>query len=178
VVVRCDQLLGHGHGDRRLADATSPDDGDKALLRQLSHEPLHDLAAADDPRERSRQVVGALDRGRPRRATHRALSQHNRCDEAITATRNIGQVATARLAVAERPSHGSDMDFEIALLNVDAGPDARDQLVLGDQVAGPLEQRAQDVERAAAKPNGLVSLQQQLPGRKETKGPKRERPLD
>ena len=81
----------------------------------------------------------------------RALSQHNRCDEAIAATRNIGQVATARLAVAERPSHGGDMDLEVALLDVDAGPDARGQLVLGDQVAGALDQGGQDLERAAAK---------------------------
>jgi hypothetical protein len=83
----------------------------------------------------------------------------------------------ARLAVAERPSQGGDMDSEVALLDVDAGPDARDQLVLGDQVAGALDQRAEDAERAAAKPDGSVSLQQQLPGRKQPKGPERERPL-
>jgi AcrB/AcrD/AcrF family len=62
------------------------------------------------------------------------------------------------LAVAERPSHGGDMDSEVALLDVDAGPDARDQLVLRDQFAGPLDHRAQDVERAAAKPDGRWSL--------------------
>ena len=59
---------------------------------------------------------------------------------------------------------------------MDAGPDARGQLVLGDQVAGALDQGGQDLERAAAKPDGSVPLQQQQPGRKQPKGPERERP--
>lgn len=69
------------------------------------------------------------------------------------------------------------MDPEIALLDVDARPDSSDEFVLCGEFAGPLDQRAQDVERAAAKPDGAVSLQQQLPGRKQTKGSERERPL-
>jgi hypothetical protein len=68
------------------------------------------------------------------------------------------------------------MDSEVAIPDVDAGPHARDQLVLGDQVAGALDQGGQDVERAAAEPDGSVPLQQQLPGRKQPKGPERERP--
>jgi AcrB/AcrD/AcrF family len=89
----------------------------------------------------------------------------------------VDDVAIARLAVAERPSHGGDMDSEVALLDVDAGPDARDQLVLRDQFAGLLDHRAQDVERAAAKPDGSVVSSSSSSCRAGTSARPRRRPV-
>ena len=69
------------------------------------------------------------------------------------------------------------MDPEVALLDVGVGPDAGNQLVLRHQLAGPLDQHDQDIERAAAEPDRSVGFQQQLLGRKQTEKPERKRPL-
>ena len=50
------------------------------------------------------------------------------------------------------------------------GPDASDEVGLGDQFARALDQRRQDVERAATETNRRFAFQQQLLRRKKAEG--------
>jgi hypothetical protein len=101
------------------------------------------------------------------------LGEDDRCHEAIAAPRNIGNVSTTWLAVAERPSKPKDVDLEITLLDGRVGPDARHELVLGNQLARALDQRCQDLEGTAAETNGDFTFQQKLLRRKEAEGTER-----
>ena len=53
------------------------------------------------------------------------------------------------------------MNSEIAFIDSHVGPDSSDELVLAQQSSRPSQQRDQDVERATAKSNRRISVQQQ-----------------
>lgn len=63
------------------------------------------------------------------------------------------------------------MDLEIAFLDKSVGPKPGHQLALADQLAGALNQREQDVQRAAAETKGFAGLQQEPLSRKRRNGP-------
>src|SRR5258708_13540898 len=86
---------------------------------------------------------------------------HHGGDEPIAPTGHGRDVAVALLAVAQRASQGGDLHLEIAFLDEDVGPDPGHQLALADQVAGPLDQRHQNVERPAAETKRPVPLQEE-----------------
>ena len=83
----------------------------------------------------------------------------DRSNQGVTLPGNRRDIATAATAVAEPAPEGTDLEFEIAVLDKNAGPDPRDQLVLANHVAGALGQRDQDIERAAAEADGAVAFQ-------------------
>jgi hypothetical protein len=60
---------------------------------------------------------------------------------------------------AQSPAQRADLEFEIALLDNGVGPDAGDQIVFADHLAQVLDQSDQNVQGAAAKPNGLFAFQ-------------------
>src|SRR5258708_21516739 len=73
---------------------------------------------------------------------------------------NGDDVTIAALAVAECSAQGTDLDLQVGLLDEGLRPDARDQFVLADHVAGALDQKDENVEGAAAEPHLSVALKQ------------------
>src|SRR6266849_2267190 len=86
---------------------------------------------------------------------------HHRGDEPVAPTGHGSDVAVALLAVAQRASHCGDLHLQIALLDQGVGPNPGQQFALADQVAGPLDQCHQNVERPAAETKRPVSLQEE-----------------
>ena len=93
------------------------------------------------------------------RATHRR-------DERVAATGNVGDVAGPFAPVPERLSKAGDMDAESALFHVDVGPDPLDQISLGNDLSGAIDQRNEDVKRATADLKRLISSLHEPFGRK------------
>src|ERR1700722_11491856 len=74
------------------------------------------------------------------------LRSPERSNEAISAPKNTHQVAGARLAIAQGPSHKRDLSYEITLNGGKASPDTSEQFLLGDDLARALNQNDQEVE--------------------------------
>ncbi len=66
------------------------------------------------------------------------------------------------------------MDPQGALVDDRVGPDAADELVLENRLAGALDQGDQDIERAAAEPQRLPVVKHQLLRGDQPKRPKGE----
>jgi hypothetical protein len=169
------QLIGHGEGDRRLADAAWSGDRDEAPLRQLRHDHADDGGASNHACERDGEVVRELRWSGRRGRGLWPRQRRDRRDEAIAAAGNGRYVAIARLAIAEGPAQRGHMDAEIAFLDEGVGPDAGDQLVLADQLTGALDQDGEDVERAATESQRLFAFEQELLRRKQAEGTERDR---
>jgi hypothetical protein len=95
-----------------------------------------------------------------------------RRDEAIAAAGHIDDI-TGRLAgIAERLAQRCDMEAQAALVDIDVGPDALDQLSLVDDFTGAPGQEDEDIERAAADMKRRALLLQEPGLRKQSKWPK------
>ncbi|MFZ1427917.1 MAG: hypothetical protein WAS21_14210 [Geminicoccaceae bacterium] len=104
------QGVGDGDRDSRLADTTGPDNGDEALADHLGGKCGHGLGTADHACERHWQFLPCLDLVELRiGAEHGAAS--DRCDKAVAAPRNVGDVALAALAIAERAPQRGNVDL-------------------------------------------------------------------
>src|SRR6185295_13954731 len=173
VFVSADHSLGDSEGNRGLADTSGPDHRHQPLPRQSRDKCLDVLLAADDPRHRERQVVL---RGRERRSRPgpRWLLDAYRRDEIVAPTDNGGDVTMAALTVAERSAQGTDLDLQVGLFDEGLRPDARDQFVLADHLAGALDQKGQNVEGAAAEPHRPIALKQKPLVGKEQERAKRD----
>jgi hypothetical protein len=99
---------------------------------------------ADEARQRLRQVVSSL--GPRRRGGARGNHRQREPVAAAGARRDR--------AGAERLAQRGDLHLQVVLLDDDVGPHLGDQVVLGDELAGARDQRAQHVERAAAQRDG------------------------
>jgi hypothetical protein len=82
--------------------------------------------------------------------------------EAVSAPGNRCYVVFIRLSVAERLSKGGNVHAQVTLFDCRVGPNPSDQLFLCDQLTGALDQDNQDVERATAKPEQLVTFEQKV----------------
>jgi hypothetical protein len=78
-------------------------------------------------------------------------------DEVVAASRHSDDVAAAVLAIPEGPAQSADLDLQIGFFNKAFRPDARDQFVLADHLAGALDQKDKN-EGAAAEPHRPVAL--------------------
>jgi hypothetical protein len=67
---------------------------------------------------------------------------------------------------------------EITLIDSDVWPDASEQFLLGDELAGALNQDNQEVERTSADVNGGISLKQEMRRGSQTKRPKPDLAVD
>ncbi|MEY9705613.1 hypothetical protein ABIF50_008175 [Bradyrhizobium diazoefficiens] len=95
-----------------------------------------------------------------------------RRDEAIAAAGHIDHI-TGRLAgIAERLAQRCDMEAQAALVDIDVGPDALDQLSLVDDFTGAPGQEDEDIERAAADMKRRALLLQEPGLWKQAKWPK------
>ena len=81
----------------------------------------------------------------------------------------------AALAVAEGAAQGADLNLQIRFFDEGLRPDAGDQFLLADHLAGAFDQSGQNVEGAAAEPHRLVALEQEPLRRKEPERAKRDR---
>jgi hypothetical protein len=165
------KFLEHGprrlEPEARLADAAGPHERDQPVVaQQLAHFPQLGLAA-DEIRHRRRQVGRDVPRrrrraGRGRQCAPLGIERPHLAREAVAAQRH-GENEAAILA--ERLAQGGDLHLDVAFLDHGAGPDAREQLLLGDELALGLDQNEQHVERPGAERNGRITeAQLPLPG--------------
>ncbi len=140
------QRVGDRHGDRRLADAARPDDGDEALRQELCSQRGDGLRPADQQprgrRERLRLRRPGADSGRAV-----AVRAPDRRGEGVAAAGNVDDVFVR--ALPQRLPQGGDLHPKIGFLDDDVRPDAFDQLPPAHDLARPVDQRDQDVKRAA-----------------------------
>src|SRR5262249_35653749 len=90
---------------------------------------------------------------------------------------NTGDVSAAGLAVAQHSSERSDLDFEVALVDDDVGPDASHELLLAHKLTRALDQHVQDFQSPSADPHGSFAFQQELLCRKEAERAERRHAL-
>ena len=148
-----------GDGDRHcgFADPTRTGNRQEAAPDQLLCQPGDDTVAADDARERSRQIAGVGDPGR--RGGWRQLARHRR-DKSVASAREVGDVALAGTAIPERFAQRRNMDSQGGLFDDRVGPSPGDQFLFRDRLAGALEERSQNIERAAAEAHRFPVLGQ------------------
>ncbi len=119
-----------------------------AMERQSVRDLLDDLLPPDHLRERRgkgarrQDVDGWLRGGRDRLG--------ERGDEAIAAPGHVDDVAGGFAGIAQHLAQRRDVEAQAALVDIDVGPDALDQLSLVDDFAGTLGEENQDIEGAAA----------------------------
>ncbi|MGY4451860.1 hypothetical protein ACVWZR_006520 [Bradyrhizobium sp. i1.3.1] len=137
-----------GDGDGGLADAAGADHRHEAMQRKPVRYLLDDLLPSDHFRERRGKGTGRCNvhgglSGRRSRVSERG-------DKAVAAAGHIDDI-TGRLAgIAQRLAQCRDVEAQAALVDIDVGPDALDQLSLVDDFAGALGEEDQNIERAAA----------------------------
>ena len=137
-------------GDRHcgLADPAWTDNREEPAPDQLLRQPRDDTVAADDAREQCRQIAGLGHPGRRGGCRQRVLARH-RCDKGVTSAREVGDVALAGAAIAERFAQRRNMDPEGGLFDDRVRPSPGDQLLFRDRLAGALDERNQNIERTA-----------------------------
>ena len=96
------QVMCNGDRDRRLADATSADDGDKARSGQVGRQLQDIIIPADDSAQAAGKVGVRKIGGGGRRHLGRAASTRDRRDEAIALSGEGRNISRAVLSVAER----------------------------------------------------------------------------
>jgi hypothetical protein len=172
------QLVRGREGDRRLPDPPRPGDRDEARLAYPAYDRVDEGGAADHAGQRSGQGVQPAQGGA-------GLSWHGGCvrhveggDEPVAAPWDILDVAQAALPVAERPAQGRDVDAQVALLDENVRPNLGDDLLLGHELARPLDEGDEDGEGAAAERDGLAGLEQREATGEEAIRAERNRPLD
>ena len=147
--------LCHGRGDRGLPDAARPDDGEQPAPGELLDEGRDDAIPADDPRQRTRDVVAA-DRGRRSLDSRVIALAAGGSHENVAAAGNIGDETVAALAVAQGLAQRGDVHTERGFVHDGVGPGTRHQLVLANGLTCAFHQGDEDVERAAADAQRLV----------------------
>src|SRR5712692_4352360 len=115
--------------------------------------------------------------GRRRLRRSGLVSDRDPRDEPVTLPRARLQIAAAVPPVTKGPPQGGDLELQISFDDVGAGPDAGDQLFLADKLAGSLEERDQDFQRATAETNRRLAVEQEPPAGKQAEGAEREAAL-
>ena len=159
MLIGLDLPVRHSDSERGLADPAWSYERDQTLVWQSPRERADDIAATDHPPENARQVVLALCRGNGlRRSLSGTLCDRDRGYKTVPAPGNVNQIP---IAAAQRSAECRDVDFEVALLDKGAGPDAGHEVVLADEFAGMLHERDQNIERPAAETDRIVAFKHQ-----------------
>ena len=74
----------------------------------------------------------------------------------------------------ESALHRADLNLQISFFHKCLWPDARCQCLLGDHLAGTVNQSGEDVESTTTEPHGLVTLEQEPPRRDEPEDAERD----
>lgn len=120
------------------------------------------MIAADDAREKSGEIVAWPGFSGRRRRQRLPLRRYWR-NKAVSASRDIGQIAIAPTAIAQNFADGGDVDPQVSVLDERVGPDAGNDFFLGDNFPRPLDQGGQDFECPAAEVERLLAFEQKLP---------------
>jgi hypothetical protein len=67
---------------------------------------------------------------------------------------------------------------EVTLIDSNARPDTSEQFLLGNELAGALNQDNQKIERTSADVNGRIGFKQEMRRRPQTKRPKPDRAVN
>src|SRR6185369_13711153 len=151
----------HSEAERRLADPARAVDRYELMLGQQRLDGFDIELSADDA------VRTPQRRGRP--------SQWRRCDcrdrsgKGVTAPRDGNDVTGAVLSVREHSAQSCDLDAKTAFFDDHSRPDPREQLPLGDYLAGALDESDEDVELMAAYGDRCLTLQQATFGGEQPK---------
>jgi hypothetical protein len=89
-----------------------------------------------------------------------AAQLSDRRDKAIAAPEYRGDISVAGLAIRQGTSQRANTDLEIAFIDESLGPDLRNQLRLGHDLARAFHKSHQEVEGATGDTDGLVIFQQ------------------
>ncbi len=149
VAVAVRELLRDSQCDRGLADAAWTGDRDEVPLRHALHEGVYRDVAPDDPHGRGRAA------GRPRRACRSDSNlfirrARERRYEAVAAAGHVEDVSSRAWIITQCLAQRRDVDPERGVIDVEVRPDTGNEVFLADQLACPLNQGKQDLERAAA----------------------------
>src|SRR5258707_15775443 len=115
--------------------------------------------------------------GRRRLRRSGLVSDRDPRDEPVTLPLARLQIAAAVPPVTKGPPQGGDLELQISFCDMGARPDAGDQLFLADKLAGSLEERDQDFQRATSETNRRLAVEQEPPAWKQAEGAERERPV-
>src|SRR3982074_3558293 len=83
----------------------------------------------------------------------RACGTQNRGDKTVAAARHIGHIAHARSPLPKRLAQRQDMKAKAALIDHKVRPHFCDQLLLADYFGRALDERDENIESSATKPN-------------------------
>ena len=155
-------------GDCRLADPSCAGQGDVPLLDQQIGNVRHVSFAPDDAAQQWRPGQGQRFGKRQIVIDLGDAGLHIR-DEFVAPAGHGRDVDGLDLRIAKRATQARHIDLEIAVMDEDARPGGRHQLILADQFAAALHQKLQKFERASAQSYGSPVEKKQLPARNEAK---------
>ena len=138
---------------------SGPTDRQKTAPGQLRRQGGDYVVPTDDASERHGQIVGCGPSIQGGRRRVLMLTGH-RCDKGVTPAGVVGDVASARAAVAKRLAQRRDMDPERTFVDDRIGPCAGDEPILVDRLAGAFDERDQNIESAAAEAQRLPVIKQ------------------
>ena len=128
----------------------APHDRNEPPCRQLIAQSVDRAGATHNQRFQDRQIVRRRWNLPDQRRRPFRLGHPDRRSETIAASGNIGQEAAPRLTIAQGPAKPGYVYSERILVDEGVRPDARDELLLADDLTSLFDQCRQDVERTAA----------------------------
>ncbi len=153
-VCRCD-------GDSRLSDPARADDADESSLAEGGRErPDLDVSPHDRRACHGKApCVGSM--GWTRAVV--GLTPHDIRREGVALAGGVDDIAPTIHAIAQRFAHGDHVEAQGAFVDDRVGPDPRHQLGLVDGLSGGIDERDQQIQRAATQAHRRsVALQEAL----------------
>ncbi len=152
-------LLGDAQRHGGLADPTGADQGDMPARVQTPCEVFDQLVAALDAHRPARQVGQSA--GRQRHLAPGLADLLDMGDEAVAALAHVGDVVPRLRAHAEHPAQRGDVYAQVDLFDEGSWPDAGDDRLLADDLAGAFHQHQQDVQGPGANRQRPLAIEQQ-----------------
>jgi hypothetical protein len=146
-----------------------PQDRDQAFAGQALSRAANRRLATDRGRDAPRKIVGWNCCG-----LRRLHAVGHRRHKDIAAPRNIRDVSRTVAPVSGRASHGLDIDREVGLADLTAGPNQIHELPLGEDFTGSLHQRDKKREGTPTDRDEVVALPQSTAYGERLKGAERD----
>jgi hypothetical protein len=118
---RLDQIVPDGDGKRRLAHAASADDRDEACRKQLPRKQEGIIGPPDHSGQAARQIGMRKTRDALADVVASISRVGDMRDEAITASRQGGNVACTALSIAQCPAQAGDVEPQLPSSTVASG---------------------------------------------------------
>nr|WP_273229390.1 hypothetical protein [Pseudomonas kuykendallii] len=157
-----ERLLGDAQRHRGLADPAGTDDGDQPARGDLALHILDQRVAAFDAGQAHRQFAA---KGQQLHAAVVHLLDVG--DEAVAALAHVGDVVARFRAGSQRAAQRGDVHAKVDFLDEGARPDAGDDRLLADDLAGAFHQHQENVQRTPADAQRAIAVEQQAPLRIE-----------